>query len=164
MLGEMDPHAALLAGEDDVASHQFRGEDRVDAGADRLVVAQTARQQEGLVRDAAEQHVGVHDLLRLTLRVLRLDEGGPGPAASRMRARWVGSTEGTIISGVYRIFMVDSEGGSPPAEPPPGRLRGTPALEAEHPAVGDWQGRCPPSIRPTSFQGVEPALARSSGS
>src|SRR5262249_27180092 len=75
VLGQVDADAALLAGQGHVALDQVLREDRVDTGADRLVIAQLLTEREDLGRHPAEERVGVHDLAPLGGGVLGLDEG-----------------------------------------------------------------------------------------
>ena len=78
VLGQMDADLALLAGQDDVALDQVRREDRVHAGADRVVVADALAQHEDVVGHAPEDHVGVGDLRALAGLILGVHDAGAG--------------------------------------------------------------------------------------
>ncbi len=73
---EVNAHAALLAGERNVALHELGAEDRIHARADRVVEAQALVQDEDVGRDPAEQDVGVDDLRPLARAVLGFDQDG----------------------------------------------------------------------------------------
>ena len=95
VLGQVDADLALLAGQDHVAGHQLRRQDRVDAGADRVVVAQAPGAGEDVVGHAAEQRLGVGDLLALRLGVPGLDQGRAGPGRFQDPPLVVGRNGGT---------------------------------------------------------------------
>ena len=76
VLGQMDADLALLGGQDHVALDQFGRQDRVHARAQAVVVTELPRLREDLGAHAAEQHVGVDDLLALAVGRLRHHEHG----------------------------------------------------------------------------------------
>ena len=76
MLGQVNPHLSLFARQNDVAQDQLGRQDAVDAGPERVVVAQSPVARVDVGRHPAQEHVGIDDLRALARRVPGLDQRG----------------------------------------------------------------------------------------